>query len=84
MSDITYYVALPFTEDEAGEPTAGQAEEFQSPGTAIRRAEVLARAPENIGAVAFSRSGDPMIGEFKDAVVLRSFGQVPGDASALS
>ena len=83
MADITYYVALPFTEDETGDPTAGQAEEFQSPNTAIRRAETLARLPENIGAVAFSRSGDPMIGEFKDAVVLRSFGQVPSDTSTL-
>lgn len=83
MADITYYVALPFTEDETGDPAAGQAEEFQSPNTAIRRAEVLARLPENIGALAFSRSGDPMIGEFKDAVLLRSFGQVPSDTSSL-
>ncbi len=83
MADITYYVTLPFTADEAGDPSAGQAEEFQSASTAIRRAETLARLPENIGAVAFSRSGDPMIGEFKDAVVLRSFGQVPSDTSAL-
>lgn len=83
MADITYYVALPFTPDETGDPTAGQAEEFQSPNTAIRRAESLARMPENIGAVAFSRSGDPMIGEFKDAVVLRLFGRVPTDTSVL-
>ncbi|HEY0236418.1 MAG TPA: hypothetical protein VGC86_15400 [Afipia sp.] len=83
MADITYYVALPFTEDETGDPAAGHAEEFQSPNTAIRRAEALARLPENIGAVAFSRSGDPMVGEFKDAVLLRSFGQVPSDTSTL-
>ncbi len=83
MADITYYVALPFTEDETGDPAAGQAEEFQSPNNAIRRAEALSRLPENIGAIAFSRAGDPMIGEFKDAVVLRTFGQVPSDTSAL-
>ncbi len=83
MADITYYVALPFTADEAGDPLAGQPEEFQSANTAVRRAETLARLPENIGAVAFSRCGDPMIGEFKDAVVLRSFGQVLSDTSAL-
>ncbi len=81
MADITYYVALPFSEDETGDPAAGQPEEFQSANTAIRRAEAMARMPENIGAVAFSRSGDPMIGEFQDAVVLRLFGQAPGDTS---
>lgn len=83
MADIIYYVALPFTQDEIGDAVAGTAEEFQSPNTAIRRAETLARMPENIGAVAFSRSGDPMAGEFKDAVVLRSFGLVPSDTSTL-
>jgi len=33
----------------------------------------------NAGAVAFSRSGDPNLGEFDDAVILKTFGQVPGD-----
>jgi hypothetical protein len=47
------------------------------------RAEALARAPGHIGAVAFSRSGDPMLGEFSDAVLLRSFGDVPSDLSGL-
>jgi hypothetical protein len=35
------------------------------------------------GAVAFSRTGDPAVGEFTDAVVLKVFGEVPGDLSAL-
>lgn len=83
MADITYYVALPFTQDESGDPSAGQAEEFQSPNSAMRRAAALARMPENVGAIAFSRSGDPMIGEFKDAVVLKTFGHVPNEAALL-
>jgi hypothetical protein len=58
MADITYYVAMPFTRDETGAPVAGAAEECQSSSTALRRAEVLSRAPGHIGAVAFSRSGD--------------------------
>jgi hypothetical protein len=33
----------------------------------------------NAGAVAFSRSGDPNSGEFDDAVILKTFGQVPED-----
>jgi hypothetical protein len=37
----------------------------------------------SIGAVAFSRTGDPMIGEFGDAKLLRTFGNVPDDLSGL-
>lgn len=83
MADISYYVALPFAEDDDGSVIAGTAEEFQSASTAIRRAETLSRAVGSIGAVAFTRSGDPMTGDFKDAVVLKAFGNVPADLSAL-
>jgi len=83
MADVTYYVALPFLQDDDGSPVAGAAEECQSPATALRRAEILSRAPGSIGAVAFSRSGDPMIGEFGDAQLLRKFGNVPDDLSGL-
>ena len=83
MADITYYVALPFLQDDAGAPVAGAAEECQSSSGAIRRAEALSRAPGSVGAVAFSRTGDPMIGEFSDAQLLRKFGEVPNDLSEL-
>jgi len=52
---------------------AGAAEECQSPTTALRRAEMMSRMAGSIGAVAFSRSGDPMMGEFGDAKLLRKF-----------
>ena len=83
MPDVTYYVALPFMQDDSGTPAAGAAEECQSASGAIRRAEMLSRAPGSIGAVAFSRTGDPMMGEFSDAQVIRKFGEVPDDLSAL-
>jgi len=83
MADVTYYVALPFLQDESGWPVAGTAEECQSSSGALRRAEALSRAVGSIGAVAFSRTGDPMIGEFGDAHVLRKFGQVPDDLGGL-
>ena len=83
MADVTYYVALPFLQDDDGSPVAGAAEECQSPSTALRRAEILSRAPGSIGAVAFSRSGDPMIGEFGDAKLMQKFGNVPDDLSGL-
>jgi hypothetical protein len=37
----------------------------------------------NVGAVAFSRTGDPAIGEFSDAKVIRKFGNVPDNLSTL-
>ena len=83
MADVTYYVALPFLQDDDGTPVAGAAEECQSPTTALRRAEVLSRSAGSIGAVAFSRTGEPMIGVFGDAQLLGRFGSVPDDLSGL-
>jgi hypothetical protein len=83
MADVTYYVALPFLQDDTGVPVAGAAEECHSPSVALRRAEVLAKAAGSVGAVAFSRTGDPMIGEFSDAKLLKKFGDVPDDLSGL-
>ena len=83
MAEITYYVAMPFLRDEAGMLIAGDAEECQSSTAALRRAEMMSRLAGNIGAIAFSRSGDPMRGEFSDARLLRGFGQVPEDLGEL-
>jgi len=83
MADVTYYVALPFLHDDTGAPVAGAAEECQSPSGAVRRAEALSRAAGSVGAVAFSRTGDPLAGEFSDAQLLKKFGDVPDDLSGL-
>ena len=83
MADLTYYVAMPFLQDETGSPMAGAAEECQSSSSALRRAELLSRAAGSIGAVAFSRTGDPMSGEVAEAKLLRKFGNVPDDLSGL-
>ena len=83
MGDLTYYVAMPFLQDDSGSPVAGPAEECQSASSALRRAELLSKAPGSIGAIAFSRTGDPMVGEFGDAKLLKKFGDVPGDLSGL-
>jgi hypothetical protein len=82
MSDVTYYVAMPFLTDEDGSPVAGEAEECQTSSGALRRAEMLAHSAGHIGAIAFSRSGNPLTGEFGDAKLLRTFGKVPGDLCA--
>jgi hypothetical protein len=83
MADVTYYVALPFLEDETGALVAGAAEECQTSSAALRRAEIMSRTAGRIGAVAFSRSGDPLIGEFGDAQLLKKFGRVPDDLGGL-
>lgn len=83
MVDVTYFVALPFAEDEEGSTVPGNAEEFQGAAAAIRRAETMSKTAGIIGAVAFARSGDPMMGDFKDATILKSFGHAPEDLSGL-
>jgi hypothetical protein len=82
MADVTYFVALPFVAGDDG-PEPREAVECTSASAAIMRADMLARTEGNIDAVAFSRTGDPGAGEFGDAVVLKSFGEVPSDLSAL-
>jgi hypothetical protein len=47
------------------------------------RAEALSRKEANVGAVGFSRTGDPATGEFGDAQVIRKFGDMPDDLNAL-
>ena len=79
---VTYYVALPFVRTDDG-CAPGEARECQSEVAAIRRADAMSRDPVNVGAVAFKRAGDPNVGEFSDAVVLKKFGDVPDDLSAL-
>jgi len=48
-------------------------------GGRVMRAEALSR----VGAVAFSRTGDPATGDFSDAKVIKKFGDVPDDLSTL-
>jgi hypothetical protein len=78
---ITYFVALPF--DVADGITAGEPTECFNPNAAVMCAEALSRKPGHIGAVAFSRTGDPATGDFGDATVIRKFGDVPDDLGTL-
>jgi hypothetical protein len=79
---VTYYVALPFVRTEDG-VAPGEAQEMLNEGAAIRRAESMSRNPSNAGALAFKRSGDPNIGNFNDATILKSFGKVPANLDEL-
>jgi hypothetical protein len=82
MTGITYFVALPFDVAD-GSFVVGEPIECPSPAAAIERAQGLLKILGHTGAVAFSRTGDPTTGDFHDATVLRKFGDVPDDLSAL-
>jgi hypothetical protein len=79
---VTYYVALPFVRTEDG-VAPGEAIELPNEGAAIRRAEAMSLDAANAGALAFKRGGDPNIGNFTDATILKTFGQVPENLDEL-
>ena len=74
---------LPFVAADDG-VAAGEAVEGFNPTSAVVKADdAFSRKPGIVGAVAFNRSGDPATGDFGDAKVIRKFGDVPDDLSAL-
>ena len=79
---VTYYVALPFIPAEDG-IVAGQAQECPSEHSALRQAEAMSRKPPNVGALAFKRTGDPNMGNYGDATILKAFGEVPSNLDEL-
>jgi hypothetical protein len=82
MPGIIYFVALPFDVAD-GSVVIGEPIECPSAAAAIGRAEAMCKILGHTGAIAFSRTGDPASGDFSDAKVIRKFGHVPDDLSAL-
>lgn len=77
MGTMTYYVALAFMKSEdGGEIVACDPKEARSSEQAIRMAASLAVEEGHCGAIAFSRTGDPALGDFDDAVILKTVGEV--------
>lgn len=75
-------MALPFL--AAGDGiAAGEPTECSNPTTVVMRAEAFVAQTGHVGAVAFSRTGDPGTGDFGDAKIIRKFGDIPDDLSAL-
>ena len=81
MPLLTYFVAIPFIPDAEGNVSPGEAVECPGATAAMRRA--MSMAEKHGGAIAFQRSGEPDVGEFKDAVILGKFGKTPDDLSEL-
>lgn len=82
MSEITYYVALPFVVADDG-LAAGEAIECFNPNSAVMKADAMSRKPGYVGVIAFSRSGDSATGDFGDAKLISKFGNVPDDLTGL-
>ncbi len=84
MARTTYFVAVPFIRAADGNLIAVEAVDAPNAAVARHRALVMSNSGENIGAVAFSRTGDPQLGEFDEAVVLARYGVTPDDLEILS
>ena len=63
-------------EDDGGNIVACDPKEARSADQAIRMAASLAVEEGHCGAIAFSRTGDPALGDFEDAVILKTVGEV--------
>ena len=71
---ITYHVVVPFGLSEDGDLVPLEPMEAPNGESARRRAQTA--AAKHGGAVAFSRTGDPNTGDFGDAVILATYGEV--------
>jgi hypothetical protein len=80
MPEITYFAVLPFSRTEEGDFLAEAAIEVRS-AVEARATAARKEGPER-GAVAFSKTGDPQLGEWQDAVILGKYGDVPDDPAA--
>lgn len=79
MAAVTYFVVLAFDETEKGRFVPREPLTPQSADAARRAAQRL--ATEVMGVVAFSRTGDPDLGNWADAVVLANYGVLPDELS---
>jgi hypothetical protein len=73
MPDVTYFAVLPFSRTEDGDFLAEAAIEVRSAAQAKATASSMAAAER--GAIAFSKTGDPQLGEWQDAVILGRQGE---------
>jgi hypothetical protein len=76
MPVVTYYVALPFKHLDDGQIVAGEPVECRDAYKARSSAAKMEADPNYRGAIAFSRTGDPAMGEFEDAVIIARLGEV--------
>lgn len=71
---LTYFVVQSFERGKKGALVSDQPVEAQGYEHAMRMAERLSRFKAAV--IAFSRTGDPATGDFEDAVIIASFGNL--------
>ena len=74
---VIYYAALPFVRLENGGLVPGEAVECPHSSAVMRRADAMFRNEGNAGVVAFARIESPDLGDFEEAMILKTFGDVP-------
>lgn len=80
---VTYFVVLGFQVGKGGVLVADEPREIH--GGQERCVSAAKRLSESrAGVIAFSRTGDPKLGDWDDAVVLWQDGIVPEDAFAMA
>jgi hypothetical protein len=76
---VIYYAALPFVRLEDGSLGRGEAVACPHSSAVIRHADAMFRDRANAGAVALARIDDPDLDNVEDAIILKTFGDVPED-----
>ena len=80
---VTYFVVLGFQLGRNGALIADEPKEIH--GGEARCVAAAKRLSENrVGVIAFSRLGDPQLGDWEDAVILWQAGIVPEEAFAMA
>jgi len=74
---VTYFVVQAFQKGSRGALIADEPREAQSERHALRLADRLSPAVE--GLIVFSRTGDPATGEWDDATIIQTIGEVPDE-----
>ena len=77
MANVTDYVVVPFEHDDKGVFTMLDPIEARSADSARFKARLLADAGK--GSVAFSRTGDPDLGDYREGELLVALGSLPGN-----
>ncbi|CAM5764379.1 hypothetical protein LMIY3S_01128 [Labrys miyagiensis] len=88
MPRITYYLVIPFIRTPDGTFLALDPEEATDVAKAKHRAFNIVGQERGddqvVGTIAFSRSGDPTLGDFEDALILARYGETPENLEGLA
>jgi hypothetical protein len=78
MGTPSYYVALAFkkAEDDGGDIVACNSKSSPRLGPGYPYGRLTCKNGGALRGIAFSRTGDPALGDFEDAVILKTIGEV--------